>query len=141
MVVADTVAQFMTRNPICVRADAPVSEAARRMAEAGIGAVVVVDGEQALGLCTDRDITVRVTATGRGADTPIQQACSDQHVVATTPTTTITDAARLMREHAVRRLPVLDEQRLVGIVSLGDLARAQDPNTALSGISQAPPNR
>jgi CBS domain-containing protein len=139
--VADTVAQVMTRNPICVRADAPVSEAARRMADAGVGAVIVVEGEQVLGICTDRDITVRVTAAGRGADTPLQQACSDRHVVAIPATTTITDAARLMREHAVRRLPVLDEHRLVGIVSLADLARAQDPNTALSGISEAPPNR
>jgi CBS domain-containing protein len=136
--VADTVAQVMTTNPICLPADSPVSEAAKQMAGAGVGAVIVVEGEQVLGICTDRDITVRVTAAERGPDTPLRQACSTRKVVAIPSTTTITDAADLMRRKAVRRLPVLDDNRLVGIVSLGDLART---DSVLGGISAAPPNR
>jgi CBS domain-containing protein len=64
--MARMVAEVMTQDPICASADCPVSEAARRMADADVGAVLVVDAEQVVGLCTDRDITVRVTAANRG---------------------------------------------------------------------------
>jgi CBS domain-containing protein len=105
--MTDTVAQVMTRNPVCLRADSPVSEAARQMLDTGVGAIIVVEGDQVRGICTDRDITVRVTAAKRGPGTPIQEACSDREVVAIPPTMTIADATDLMRDEAVRRLLVL----------------------------------
>jgi CBS domain-containing protein len=139
--VALTVGEVMTTDPICVHADSPVSEAARQMADAGVGAVIVVEGDQVVGICTDRDITVRVTAANHGPDTPVQQACSTQEVAAIAASMTVADALTVMRNKKVRRLPVLARNTLVGIVSLGDLTRTHDPGTALDAISTAPPNR
>lgn len=136
-----TVGEVMTANPIWVRADSPVREAAQRMAEAGVGAVIVVHGDQVLGICTDRDITVRVIATNLGPDTPVQHACSAHQIAAIAATMSITAATDLMRRHAVRRLPVLRDKHLVGIVSLADLVDAQDSSTVIGDISAAPPNR
>jgi CBS domain-containing protein len=138
--MAHTVSEVMTTPPISVAADSPVSEAARRMVEAGVGAVIVIDSEQVVGICTDRDITVRVTARDGAPDTPVRQACSSEGVVAVPADMTISEAAAVMREKAIRRLPVLDEGRVVGMVSLGDLSVNRDPDSALGGISAATPN-
>lgn len=140
--MAQTVAEVMARDPITVSVDSPVSEAARRMAEADVGSVVVLDDAGAVvGICTDRDITVRVTASKGGPDTTVQQACSGRGLTAVTPDTSLTDAATLMRDRAVRRLPVLEANVLVGMISIGDLARDRDRDSALADISAAKPNR
>lgn len=140
--MAYTVAEVMARNPITVPAASPVSEAARQMAEADVGSVVVVDDTgQVVGICTDRDITVRVTAAKRGPDTTVQEACTDRGLTAITPDTLLVDGAAVMRDKAVRRLPVLEADRLVGVVSIGDLAMDRDPDSALADISAADPNR
>jgi CBS domain-containing protein len=119
--MARTVAEVMNRHPICVSADSPVSEAARRMADADVGAVLVVHADQVVGICTDRDITVRVTAANRGPDTTVREACTHREVVAISASMSINDAAAVMREQAVHRLPVIEQGLLVGMVSLGDL--------------------
>jgi len=103
--------------------------------------VVVVEDGRLCGILTDRDIVVRVLATG---DDPsavrVGDVCS-RILTTVLETDGIGDAVRLVREKAVRRLPVLDnDDKLVGIVSLGDLALARDPKSALGDISAATPN-
>jgi CBS domain-containing protein len=140
--MASTVGQVMARNPISVSADSLVSEVARKMADDDVGVVVVTDDHgRVVGICTDRDITVRVTAANRGPDTTVGATCSNRDLGAVTPDTAVSDAAALMREKAVRRLLVLEGEQLVGVVSVGDLAMDRDPDSVLADISAADPNR
>ena len=132
-----TVADSMTRNPMTIEPDGTVREAAQLMASGEIGDVVVVDDERVIGILTDRDIVVRVLAQGGGPDDLVGDVCTEDPVV-TTPDADAADAVRLMREHAVRRVPVVEDGRLVGIVSLGDLAMDHDPTSALADISEEP---
>ncbi|MEU0571869.1 CBS domain-containing protein [Nonomuraea sp. NPDC005983] len=134
--MAKTVAEVMTTHPATVEADQPVSVAAALMREHDTGALIVNDNGRMRGIVTDRDITVRVVADGRGPDTPVREAASSA-VEAICPDTTIDQAVRLMRSHAVRRLPVVEDGRAVGIVSLGDLVMESDPTSALADISAA----
>lgn len=139
--MATRVAELMSKNPICVRADRPVSDAAQQMADSGVGSVLVVDGDQVVGMCTDRDITVRVTAARLSPATTVREACSDHRIHAVDFNTSIVDAADLMAEHAVSRLPVTRNHELVGIVTLADLARDKDLSSASGAISEAVANR
>jgi len=139
--MASTVSQIMSREPETVAADAAVSDAARRMRDGGVGDVAVMDGERLVGILTDRDIAVRVVADGKDASTPVREACSGDELATITSDTSVEDAARLMREKSVRRLPVVDDNRLLGIVSIGDLAIEQDERSALADISAAESNR
>lgn len=136
-----TVAEIMARDPQTVQVDTSVGEAARRMRGADTGNVVVLDDVRLAGVVTDRDIVVRVLAEGKHASTPIREACSDQDLATVTPDTDTTDAAQLMRERVVRRLPVVEGERVVGVVSIGDLAIDRDERSALADISAAPANR
>jgi CBS domain-containing protein len=113
----------MTRGAECTYPDASVREAAVRMQALDIGAMPVCDNDRLVGMITDRDMTVRTTAAGadpnaarvRDAMTPAVHFCFEDQDVA--------DAARLMKDKQIRRLPVLNRnKRMVGIVSLGDLA-------------------
>jgi signal-transduction protein with cAMP-binding, CBS, and nucleotidyltransferase domain len=137
--MTSTIADVMTRNPVTVEASDPVRDAARRMREADTGAVIVLQNGQVAGLVTDRDITVRIVADGKPADTAVREACSSD-VATVPPDASIQQAVQLMRSKAVRRLPVVENGRPVGMVSLGDLALENDPNSALADISAAPPN-
>lgn len=139
--MADTVAQVMTSDPETLSADASVAEAARLMRDTGIGDVIVTDDGRLLGILTDRDIAVRVVAAGKDGSTPLSDVCSGEDLATVTPGTPADDAARLMRQRAVRRLPVLEGDRMVGVVSLGDLAIEQDERSALADISAAETNR
>ncbi|NRQ33534.1 CBS domain-containing protein [Nonomuraea sp. NN258] len=138
--MAKTVADVMTTRPATVEGDQPVSVAAALMRDNDAGAVIVNDNGRMQGIVTDRDITVRVTADDRGPDTPVRDACSPS-VEAVGPDTSIDQAVQLMRSHAVRRLPVVEDGRAVGIISLGDLALERDPNSALADISAAEGNQ
>ncbi|MFC5829913.1 CBS domain-containing protein [Nonomuraea insulae] len=138
--MAKTVADVMTSHPATVEADQPVSVAATLMRDNDTGAIIVNDHGRLQGIVTDRDITVRVVAAELGPDTPVREACSPS-VEAVCPDTSIDQAVRLMRTHAVRRLPVVEDGRAVGVVSLGDLAVERDPNSALADISAAEGNR
>ncbi|MGI5291230.1 CBS domain-containing protein [Nonomuraea polychroma] len=138
--MAKTVADVMTSHPATVEGDQPVSVAAALMRENDAGAVIVNDNGRMAGIVTDRDIAVRVVADEKGPQTPVREACSPS-VEAVGPDTSIDQAVQLMRSHAVRRLPVVEDGRAVGIVSLGDLAIERDPNSALGDISAAEGNR
>lgn len=120
--------------------DAPVREAAEQMQRMRIGDVFVVDEAGELrGIVTDRDLTVRVIAEGRSLDTSVEQIMSP--IAATVPSTaTVSAALELMRQHEVRRLPVLEEGRPHGVVSLGDLSRSGGAGEVLADISTSPAN-
>jgi CBS domain-containing protein len=130
----------MTPNPVALPGSASVHEAARTMRDQDIGDVIVVENHQVCGIVTDRDIVVRTVAEARDpAATTLADICS--HVLTTVaPTDSVEQAVQLMREKAIRRLPVVEDGRPVGIVSLGDLAVERDPDSALGEISAAPPN-
>jgi CBS domain-containing protein len=131
----------MTTNICQVDLDTSLVEVARAMRDNGVGDVLVTDGGQMRGIVTDRDIVVRAIADGldptrETADTVFSGA----DLVTISPGASLEDAARLMRERAVRRVPVVDGGRPVGIVSIGDLAMERDDQSALADISAAPPN-
>jgi CBS domain-containing protein len=130
----------MTPDPVALPGSATVHEAARAMRDQDIGDVIVVENNQVCGIVTDRDIVVRTVAEARNpAATTLADICS--HTLTTVaPTDSVEQAVRLMREKAIRRLPVVEDGRPVGIVSLGDLAVERDPDSALGEISAAPPN-
>ncbi|MEW9550879.1 CBS domain-containing protein [Nonomuraea sp. NPDC050783] len=138
--MARTVAEVMTRDPAAIEAEQPVSVAAALMRDNDAGAVIVNDNGRVLGIVTDRDIAVRVVADDKDPRTPVREACSAD-VEAVGPDTSIEQAVQLMRAHAVRRLPVVEDGRAVGIVSIGDLAMERDSDSALADISAAEGNR
>jgi CBS domain-containing protein len=110
------------------------------MRDRDIGDILVMEGERLQGIVTDRDIVVRCVADrGDISSATLADACSPE-LVAVSPDTEIREAARIMADRAVRRLPVVENGRPVGMVSLGDLAIEQDPQSALGGISAARPN-
>ncbi len=137
--MAGTVAESMTPNPTTIEANRSVRDAAELLASGDVGAVVVVDDGEVVGIVTDRDIVVRVIATGGSPEDPVRQACS-QALVTTTPDADAAEAVRMMRERAVRRIPVLQAGSLVGMLSIGDLAIDRDPSSALADISAEEPN-
>lgn len=139
--MAQSVRDVMTANPIALPATSSVIDAARTMRDANIGNVIVVDNGRICGIVTDRDITVRGVAEGKDVSSlKLRDICS-QEITTLSPTDSVDDAVRLMREKAIRRLPVVEGGKPVGIVSLGDLAVERDPHSALGNISAAPPNR
>lgn len=134
--------EIMTNAVTTVRRDATLAEVARTMRDHQIGDVLVVDfGGKLFGIVTDRDLVVRGLAEGRDpARTVVGDVCSQQ-VIQVTPDATDDEAVRLMRESAVRRIPVVSNGKPIGIVSIGDLAQLKDPNSALADISAAPASR
>jgi CBS domain-containing protein len=138
--MAQQMRELMTPNPVALPGTASVHEAARAMRDAEIGDVMVIEHNQVCGIVTDRDIVVRTVAEAQDpATTTLADIC--RHAVVTvSPTESVEEAVRLMRTHAIRRVPVVEGGQPVGIVSLGDLAVERDPDSALGEISSAPPN-
>ena len=133
------VSEVMTRDVQTVRPDQTAREAANFMLSADAGSIPVTEGDRLIGMITDRDIAVRGVAKGNGPDTPVRDLMSND-IVCARDNDDIEEAATKMSQAQVRRLPVIDEQeRLCGIVSLGDLSRETDDQTAgqaLEGVSQ-----
>ncbi|MES2138032.1 MAG: CBS domain-containing protein [Pseudomonadota bacterium] len=133
------VSEVMTREVQTVRPDQPVQEAASFMLSSDAGSIPVAEGDRLIGMITDRDIAVRGIAKGYGPETLVRELMTNDIVCARIDDD-VEDAATRMSEAQVRRLPVIDEQeRLCGIVSLGDLSRQTDDDTAaeaLEGVSQ-----
>ena len=135
------VKEVMTTRPIILDRDASLVEAARVMRDEGIGDVIVVEGEDAAGIVTDRDIVIRAVAEGADPNsTRLGQVVSGD-LTAVAPGDPVDRAVELMREKAVRRLPVLEGGKPVGVVSLGDLAIQGDPGSVLADISAEPDDR
>lgn len=135
------VSDVMTPVLVSVPPDASVYRAAEAMRENDIGDVLVMEDSQVHGVVTDRDLAVRVLANQLDpANTTVADVCS-REVVSVPPTAQVGVAIGLMRDQAVRRLPVIsDDGRAHGIVTIGDLAVTQAPQSALADISAAPPN-
>jgi CBS domain-containing protein len=135
------VEEIMTRDPRTVNAGDAIVEAARVMRDSDIGDVVVMEEGQVSGIVTDRDIVVRGIAEGRDPDsTTVGEVCTTG-IETIDPGSSVDDALRLMREHDIRRLPVVKNGRPVGIVSLGDLAVEREPDSTLADISAASPDQ
>ena len=133
------VSEVMTRDVQTVRPDEPVQQAASFMLNADAGSIPVTESGRLIGMITDRDIAVRGIAKGYGPDTPVRELMTND-VICARVDDDVEQAANRMSEAQVRRLPVIDEQeRLCGIVSLGDLSREADEDCAseaLEGVSQ-----
>jgi CBS domain-containing protein len=138
--MAQRIADIMTRDPATVERTESTAEAARRMAATDAGWVIVLDNGAVCGILTDRDIAVRLVAEGRDPGTPVAEIASDADLVTVGPDTSLEQAVQLIRGKAVRRLPVIEKGRAVGIVSLGDLAIERDPHSALADVSAAEGN-
>jgi CBS domain-containing protein len=138
--MVQAVGDIMTKAPVSLSTEATVRDAARQMRELNVGAIVVHRHGEVCGIVTDRDIVVRCLALDGNCDeTPLREICS-RELVALRPDDDVDHAVRLMRDKAVRRIPVLENGRAVGILSLGDLALERDPFSALGAISAASPN-
>ena len=111
----------MTPNPRTLSPDDSIQNAARLMRDEDTGAIPLVENGRPIGLVTDRDIVVRAVADGGQLNRPVRDIATT-NLVAVTPDMSTREANELMREHQVRRLPVVEGERLVGMVSLGDLA-------------------
>jgi len=138
--MAKTVGEVMTRNPVRLSADSSVVDAARAMSDMRIGTVVVMDGNKPCGIVTDRDITVRAIATGSDPATTKLADISSKELAVVRPDQSIDDVMQMMKAHAVKRVLVMSDSTLEGIVSLGDLAREGDGESVEEDISRAEPN-
>lgn len=134
------VREIMSAAPACMAASESVSAAAKAMKERGIGTVLVLSEGRLAGLVTDRDIAIRVLAENRDPlTTRLDDICSSELAVLS-PDDDVETATRIVRDRAVRRLPVMADGTPVGVVSIGDLALDKDEGSALSQISAFGPN-
>jgi CBS domain-containing protein len=138
--MSDRVRDVMTPKLVSVQPGDSLATAAQAMRENDVGDLIVLNGEELFGVITDRDIVVRGIAENHDPQTQVKEIASQQ-VKTVSPEDAVDDAVEIMKDHAVRRLPVVENGRVVGVVSLGDIARERDPDSALGEISSAPPNR
>jgi CBS domain-containing protein len=138
--MAKTVRDVMTKNPVALSSDSSVVEAAKAMSDHRIGTVVVMEMDKPSGIVTDRDITVRAVATGKDPSKTKLADISSQSLAAVRPDQPIEDAMKVMKSHDVKRVVVMTDSKLEGIVSLADLARSNDDGDVEDDISRAEPN-
>lgn len=141
-IILNTIQECMTTNVATVSSNQTIKEAAEIMSQDNVGSIPVVDNGQLKGIITDRDITTRSTAQGGDINTPISQVMSTNLVSGHT-SMSAEEAAKVMAQHQIRRLPIVENNQLVGIVALGDLATNQMSDqaagVALTNISE--PNK
>ena len=118
-----SISELMTRDPRTVTTDSTVAEAARTMRDVDAGVIPIVEGERLVGVVTDRDIAVRVVAEGKDPQTTKVTEVASKDLVTIDPQQDLDEALRLMAQHQVRRLPVVEEDgKLIGIVAQADVA-------------------
>jgi len=133
------VRDLMTSGPVALPIDTSVREAAQIMRDQGIGAVLVVTGDRLRGIVTDRDLVVRGLADQADLSScRLGEVCSE-NLVTVEPDEEASTAITRMREHAVRRVAVVEADQPIGILSLGDAAIERDPDSVLASISAAEP--
>ena len=119
-----SIQEAMTTDPKTVASSTTVQDAAKTLKSEDVGSLPIIDGDRLVGVVTDRDIAIRVVAEGRGPETTVGEIAS-KDVVTIDPQQSIEEAARLMAEHQVRRLPVVEEDgKLVGILAQADVAQS-----------------
>jgi CBS domain-containing protein len=138
--MAQRISELMA-TPVMIPAESTLVDAARMMRDSEIGDVVVAAGDRPVGIVTDRDIVIRAIADGRSPErTAVSELCSGD-LTTVSPDDDVSRAVSLMRDKAVRRLPVVKGGKLVGVISLGDLAIERDETSALADISAAESNQ
>jgi CBS domain-containing protein len=140
--MARALREIMNKDVQALRRNASLADAAALMKSADIGDVLVLEDDGTLaGIITDRDIVVRAIADGKDPKTTkIGDFCTEE-IVCVERDASIPEAVNLMKDHAIRRIPVVENGKPVGIISIGDLAQVQDPDSALGEISSAPPQQ
>jgi CBS domain-containing protein len=138
--MAQQISELMTPDPVTCEMSAPITDAARVMRDNDIGAIIVTENDEVRGIVTDRDIVVRGLADGADPQSlHVGDVCSASPETVS-PTDPVDRAIELVRGKDVRRIPVVEDGRPVGIVSIGDLAIERDGDSALADISSAPAN-
>ena len=119
-----TVRDAMTSDPCAIDAGKDVSYAAKMMRDEDVGIAPIVEGEQLVGVLTDRDIAIKVVAEGKDPTTVHVREIASTRLVTVDPSQDLDEAMRLMARHQVRRLPVVEEDgKLVGVLAQADVAR------------------
>ncbi|MDP5273333.1 CBS domain-containing protein [Chengkuizengella axinellae] len=134
-----TLKDIMTTDCVTVTSQDNIYEAAVKMKEHNIGIIPVVEGKKLIGVCTDRDLVIRGYAEKKSGSTAVNEVTST-NIITASPETSIDDAANMMAEQQIRRLPVVENGELCGIVAIGDLAVRDifenEASDALSKISE-----
>jgi CBS domain-containing protein len=139
--MAQSIREIMTKDPVTLSENATIIEAARAMREADAGPILVTgNGDTLFGIVTDRDIVVRAVAEGQDPNSTKLSAIATRGLNTLSPDDPVEDAIRLMRDNDIRRIPIVEGDRPVGIVSIGDLAIERDEHSVLADISSEPPN-
>jgi CBS domain-containing protein len=123
-----TVRDAMTDNLCSIDADKSIAYAAKMMKDEDVGLAPIVEGDRIVGTVTDRDIAVRVVAEGRDPESTTVREIASTDLVTVDPEQDLDEAVRLMAQHQVRRLPVVEEDgRLVGVLAQADVAELAEP--------------
>jgi CBS domain-containing protein len=139
--MAQSIREIMTKDPVTLSQNSTIIEAARAMREADAGPILVTDdGDRLYGIVTDRDIVVRAIAEGQDPNSTKLSDIATRGLNTLSPDDSVADAIRLMRDNDIRRVPIVEGDRPVGIVSIGDLAIERDEHSVLADISSEPPN-
>jgi CBS domain-containing protein len=142
--MAKTAREVMTQGAECIGENETVQDAARKMADLNVGALPICGEDDRLkGVLTDRDIVVKVLAQGKDPESTKAGELGEGKPVTIGADDSVSEAISTMKEHAVRRLPVIDGHELIGIVAIGDLAKSTDEDdvgSLLEAISSAPDN-
>jgi CBS domain-containing protein len=138
------ISEIMTTNPVTVGPDATLGEVATLMRQEDCGSIPVVEDGRLVGIVTDRDIVVRAIAAGKDPKASRVSEIMSADPVTVKPDDKVTDAERQMRERQIRRLPVVDDGKLVGIIVTAQIARVERPNdtgVTIKEISEAASGR
>ena len=128
--MVNSVREAMTEHPRSIRPSASVVEAARLMRDEHIGSLPITDGDTLVGMITDRDITTRVVAESADPKTTSVGDVYSRDLISVEPGKDLEEALQLMARHQVRRLPVVESGRLVGIIAQADIALRESEKTA-----------
>jgi CBS domain-containing protein len=131
-----TVKSLMTKRVLTIESKETVLEGAKLMSQKEVGDLIVVDNEMPVGIVTERDFVRRIMARGKAFDTKISDVMSSP-LVTISPDASVKGAARKMVKHRIRRLPVLKEHKLVGIIVVSDFARHLGRKTLTEGLLEA----
>lgn len=135
--MGESIRDLMTSNPHALESGSSVMEAARIMRDEDAGIVPIVDGQKLVGTTTDRDIAIRIVAEGKDPQSTKVREIMTSRLVTVDPDQDLDEALRLMAEHQVRRLPVVEEDgKLIGIVAQADIAKHTSDETTGRVVEQ-----
>jgi CBS domain-containing protein len=130
------VKEVMSSNPCAIDADKPVSYAAKMMKDENVGLAPVVEGDRLVGTLTDRDIVTRVVAEGKDPSSVTAREAASSQLATAEPEQDLDEALKMMASKQVRRLPVVEDGRLVGVLAQADVARQADDKKTGEVVAQ-----